>query len=269
MTNKLDYPIATGDADYERWTLLSKLYNPVTYAFLKDSGLTPGMKVLHIGCGVGHLTAWLAQQVTRSGEVIAVDNSLEQLELAKKTAKIAGVDNIKFLHLDIRNIDNLTEKFDFIYGRAVIEYIPDERNSIFEKLYHLLNNGGILSYESVSACEPAHFSYPHQPILDDYFLMNKNFFINSVFSANLQSELYSLFKKLDCKNIALQTNQPVLSNPEEKSVVRLGILNTRTTVCQQLSDKSFEALAHKLAEIEQDDFIIIGYLRSLLIKGCK
>lgn len=69
------YLLSTGESDYDRLSILSKLYNPLALYFLTDSGLKPGMTVLEIGCGSGHMACDIAKLVGPKGKVIAIDSS--------------------------------------------------------------------------------------------------------------------------------------------------------------------------------------------------
>lgn len=270
MGEKQNYPIVTGEHDRQRLKIINKIYNSATCLFLQQSGLKAGMKILEIGCGTGEIACWLAKQVTPAGKVIAIDNSAEQLAIAEQTAKKAGVmNNIEFIQFDIRNLGQLKEKFDFIYGRAVVEFLIEGHKSVFKELYSLLNSSGILTYESVSAVENGHFSYPHQPVMDDYFSINKQYFLASRMTADLPSKLYLWFREFGCSDVVIKTNQPVLINSEDKSVVRLGAISARHTVYEKYSESEYQNFIQQLHDIEQDDEIILGFFRSLLIKGVK
>ena len=50
---KSNYYLSTGPVDKKRLGIINQVYNPVSYQFMKDSGLRSGMDVLEIGCGFG------------------------------------------------------------------------------------------------------------------------------------------------------------------------------------------------------------------------
>ncbi len=62
------YVLATGDAAAHRLRLLHRLYGPGTRRVLLEAGLRPGMCVADLGCGVGMVTALLAELVGPQGE---------------------------------------------------------------------------------------------------------------------------------------------------------------------------------------------------------
>ena len=168
MTTQPEYILATGDKDYQRLMLLSRLYNPGALAFMKTAGLKPGMKVLEIGCGTGHMAVDLAKVVGDTGVVVAIDNSdsagiqdaevttateitlpplhEKQLAIAKHTAKEAGINNIQFIHLDLHtNLPRYHGTFDFTYGRWVIEFTKSASEKVFQQWFDTLKPNGVWS----------------------------------------------------------------------------------------------------------------------------
>jgi ubiquinone/menaquinone biosynthesis C-methylase UbiE len=62
---------------------------------LTQLGAKPGMTVCDLGCGNGYHAVRLARLVGSQGRVLAVDVQSEMLELLKKRAHAAGVENIQ------------------------------------------------------------------------------------------------------------------------------------------------------------------------------
>ena len=61
------YVLATGEAAAYRLRILHDLYGPGTRRVLLESGLRRGMRVADLGCGVGMVTALLAELVGPEG----------------------------------------------------------------------------------------------------------------------------------------------------------------------------------------------------------
>jgi tRNA A58 N-methylase Trm61 len=74
-----EYALATGTAATHRLRVLHSLYGPGARRVLLRAGLQPGMRVADLGCGVGTVTALLAELVGPTGHVIGVDASGEQI----------------------------------------------------------------------------------------------------------------------------------------------------------------------------------------------
>lgn len=67
---------------------MHQIFQQHTISFLKNWGISPGMRVLEIGCGKGYVTRDLANIVGPEGEVPAIDISYEQIAIAKENANI-------------------------------------------------------------------------------------------------------------------------------------------------------------------------------------
>ena len=76
------YALATGEAADYRLRILHDIYGPGTRRVLLDAGLRRGMRVADIGCGVGMVTAQLAELVGPEGHVVGVDASGAQIAQA-------------------------------------------------------------------------------------------------------------------------------------------------------------------------------------------
>src|SRR5262245_52497819 len=91
------YILATGAHDLERLRLLNDLYGPASERLLRQAGLAEGARVAEIGCGVGNMTCWIAQQVGASGAVVGIDKSPAQVEQARRQADERGLTNVTFM----------------------------------------------------------------------------------------------------------------------------------------------------------------------------
>ena len=264
------YFLSTGEIDRERLTILSEILNPHALQFMKESGLKPGMTVLEFGCGTGHMACELAKAVGPTGKIIATDFSEAQLDVARETAKAAGIHNIEFKCCDVRDIASLNTQFDFAYGRWVIFFTPNPEETL-AGLHATLAAGGTLCYESLNFEDHGHFSFPHQSLLEEWHqicLRNANA-LN--LETNLASHLYSLFKKCHFKNLKIKTHQPVLITPKEKSVYRLGLLTSKDFMLKHsiMNETEWHEICQRLSELEQNPEVICGFFRNILVSGKK
>jgi protein-L-isoaspartate O-methyltransferase len=65
------------------------LYSEPTLHLLRSAGIGPGMRVLDLGTGLGHVAQLVADLVGPEGEVIGVDAEPALLEVAKSRSRDA------------------------------------------------------------------------------------------------------------------------------------------------------------------------------------
>ncbi|MFP4514835.1 MAG: class I SAM-dependent methyltransferase [Parcubacteria group bacterium] len=78
-------------------------------------------KVLDIGCGNGRLTEELKEGV----DYLGIDNSENLINIAKE--KYKDNKNYNFQVLDIFELDELEDKYDYIFLVAVLQHIPSKK----------------------------------------------------------------------------------------------------------------------------------------------
>jgi ubiquinone/menaquinone biosynthesis C-methylase UbiE len=94
-------------------------------------------RLLDLGCGTGQLAIPLAPYFK---DVVGVDPEKDMIEEAEKTAKRAGMKNIKFIHEKAENAISKLGIFRLVsIGRA---FHWMEREIILEKTYNILEDGG-------------------------------------------------------------------------------------------------------------------------------
>ncbi len=69
--------------------------------------------VLDIGCGDGRITAEIAAKIPE-GRIWGIDNSIEMIKMAQRTFPFEKYSNLKFKHIDARDMD-FNNEFDRIF----------------------------------------------------------------------------------------------------------------------------------------------------------
>jgi SAM-dependent methyltransferase len=150
------YVLATGEAAAYRLRILHSLYGPGTRRLLLDAGLRPGMRVADIGCGVGMVTAMLAQLVAPEGHVVGIDASAAQLAQAREQLHTGGT-NTRFVEASATKTGLPRESFDLVYCRFLLLHLPEPERALGE-MRALLKPNGILVCEdadlTTSGSEP-------------------------------------------------------------------------------------------------------------------
>jgi SAM-dependent methyltransferase len=139
------YALATGEAAAHRLRLLHALYEPGTRRVLLDAGVRRGMHVADFGCGVGMVTALLADLVGPEGHVVGIDASRAQLVQAREQLNGNGV-NTSFVEASATATGLPAESFDLVYCRFLLIHLAEPERALHE-MRALLKPGGILVCE--------------------------------------------------------------------------------------------------------------------------
>ena len=148
--------------DYVR-ELLANIHPQVLSKYYGCGLVTPlaleGTRILDLGCGSGRDVYALAQLVGEKGEVVGVDMTPEQLEVARRhvawhSEKFGfAADNVRFLEGYIEKLGALDlepASFDVIVSNCVINLSTDKR-AVFEGARKLLKPGGEFYFSDVYA----------------------------------------------------------------------------------------------------------------------
>ena len=137
---------AMGSTDHERQRLMTQggiLRQPLESAF-RAAGITTGMRILDIGCGVGDVATLAAEIVGPSGSVVALDRDAASIEWARRRVAEAGFPNIQF---HATEFDQFKEagSFDALVGRFILLYLPGPVATL-RHLAHTLRSGAVIAF---------------------------------------------------------------------------------------------------------------------------
>ena len=103
------------------------------------------MRVADFGCGVGLMTALLAELVGPEGHVVGLDSSAAQLAQARERMP-AGSTNIRFVEASATDSGLPAASFDLVYCRFLLLHLPEPERALSE-MGALLKPNGILVCE--------------------------------------------------------------------------------------------------------------------------
>jgi L-amino acid N-acyltransferase YncA/SAM-dependent methyltransferase len=103
--------------------------------------LQPGDVVLDLGSGGGLDVLLSARRVGSSGFVYGLDATIEMVELARRNAAGADVENVEFLHGTIEDIPLEDASVDVVISNCVLVLATDKER-VFAEIARVLRRGG-------------------------------------------------------------------------------------------------------------------------------
>jgi SAM-dependent methyltransferase len=104
-----------------------------------------GETIADIGCGCGRTTLQLAEAVGPSGAVTGLDISRPMLEVARRRAEAAGLEQARFQEADAQTAAFEPGGFDALFSRFGVMFFSDP-DAAFANLRRALKPGGRLTF---------------------------------------------------------------------------------------------------------------------------
>ena len=144
MTDEADYPLGYSEQEARRLTEQAALLEELTAAVFQRAGISVGMTVLDIGCGVGDVSLLAARLVGPQGAVLGIDRAASSVETARRRASALGMDNARFEQADLASFDP-RQSFDALLGRLVLLYLDDPADTLrrLSRYLRLIERTGI------------------------------------------------------------------------------------------------------------------------------
>jgi SAM-dependent methyltransferase len=132
----------------KRWVTeqvrIDQLFAPVTEAALAAAAPEAGESVLDIGCGTGTTVLRLARSVGVAGQVLGVDISAQQLNLARRRISDAGISQAWVVLDDAATHEFPPASFDLAFSRFGVMFFADPIGA-FTNIKRAMKPGGRLT----------------------------------------------------------------------------------------------------------------------------
>jgi ubiquinone/menaquinone biosynthesis C-methylase UbiE len=116
---------------------------PITEWLCREAAIEPGTRVLDLASGSGQ-PALTAAALARPGVVVATDIAPEMVEVIRRLAAAAGVDNLEARVMDMERLEYPDGSFDAVTCRWGYMFCPDVVGALAESR-RVLRPGGRLS----------------------------------------------------------------------------------------------------------------------------
>ena len=145
MPRSSQYVHGTAPREQRRLTHLNRLMNA---ACLREMNLKRGDHVVDFGAGLGQLSRDMARVVGRSGRVVGIEFSREQIAEARRQAAAAGeAHRVDFREGDVADPplgSGEWGKFDVAHARFILEHVSDPLLVVRQMMRALKPGGRIL-----------------------------------------------------------------------------------------------------------------------------
>lgn len=248
--------------------ILDYCFNPTTQAFLLSVGLSKAKTILDIGCGSGLISCWIAQQVPQA-KVLAIDNNINQLNIANQQANKHNLKNICFKCCSAYEIETLNETFDFIYCRFLLHHLH-QPDSVITKIFKFLNPQGIFASEE--GIVNFSFSYPFSTAWGDEALHLPPVWENvkDTRDGNIGVKMFYKMHQAGFINLYTRIIHPILSTKHAKQRLLMGREELKNNVLQQgYTEAQWQEGEASLKQLINNDAQIIGFYASCQVAGKK
>ncbi len=123
MQEARTYSLGASDSELARLDAQAASIAAATALFLRSAGISPGMRVLDLGTGLGHVAFQLSELVGSEGAVVGIDRATEMLAVAEQRRVAAGIENVSFVEGDAQAFSDGI--FDAVVGRLILFHLPE------------------------------------------------------------------------------------------------------------------------------------------------
>ena len=235
--------------------ILSKVHDEVLMRYYGCGLVLPehldGTRILDLGSGAGRDVYALSALVGESGEVVGVDMTEEQLDVANEYLDYHadvfgfGKPNVGFKKGYIEQLDQLDlepNSFDIIVSNCVINLSPD-KHAVLEQCYNLLKPGGEIYFSDVYA----------ERRVPQHLIEDEELYGECISGALYWNDFLNLSKECGFKDPRLVKSRP------------LAIENAKLQ--DMLGDRRFFSATYRLFKLDELEPACEDYGQAVVYKG--
>ena len=183
-----EYVMGHDDRERRRLSLQASIINPFMERLLIRAGISAGMRVFDVGCGVGEVSILAARLVGPHGEVTGVDMDDGALAIARRKTEELGLTQAKFVHNDVLSYQP-AGPVDAVIGRHILIHTRDPLG-LLQSGFSILNSGGVAVFQEFDF-SVVHAGYPESPLRERTMKVFRDFFAAAT-HGNIGTRLYHL-----------------------------------------------------------------------------
>jgi ubiquinone/menaquinone biosynthesis C-methylase UbiE len=134
------YVLGSDPVELDRLDRQAAWLEPATRLLLNVAGITPGMRVVDLGTGLGHVARLTGELVGPAGSVIGVDRAAPALAEARRRVEAAGEHHISFVEGDVSRWCS-DDPVDAVVGRLVLFHVTDPVLVVRHQIRNLRTRG--------------------------------------------------------------------------------------------------------------------------------
>jgi ubiquinone/menaquinone biosynthesis C-methylase UbiE len=157
-----NYVLGHTQGELRRLAIQAALIDPITRRFVREGGITEGMRVLDIGSGGGHVAFLVADLVGSAGHVVGVDQSPTAVAAATADAQARSLGNVEFRAGNPAEMV-FDRPFDAVVGRFVLQFQADPVSMLKNVARHVRPGGPVVFHELAWS---GIWSFPPTPLHD-------------------------------------------------------------------------------------------------------
>src|SRR5690349_22220321 len=131
------YYLGSEDPEIARLEYQAEFLDDATRLLLRIGGIRPGMRVLDLGSGLGHVSRAVGDLVGSDGEVVGIDADPRMVEAARART---SAPHVRFAQADVLGFTD-DRPFDAVVGRLILFHLPDPAAAIRHHLQALRPGG--------------------------------------------------------------------------------------------------------------------------------
>ena len=148
MTRTDNYLLGRAEDEVVRLKRQIATLAPDSGAQLDRIGITPGERVVDIGCGPGGVLHLLAERVGPAGSVLGIERSPRFAELARHFVTDLGLSHVEIRESDAYDTGLPHGSFDGAHMRLVLVNVPEPERMVREMVSLVRPGGWVASFEA-------------------------------------------------------------------------------------------------------------------------